>query len=445
MVSRIFRAPRSINSILVSVVAAILFMMFALPAGATDSVAVTPDQVNVTQGQTHTFNGVVTFDATFDGNLNHNITKVEFLVTGAQALTASFVPATGSDDEGAVTGLTRSSAISVVNLTSEDVDYTTGYGFKSGELTYQVTINTAIGPLPPGLYEVTMKVTAISGSPFSSPVARFVVQAPDDDPDGPDFTPIPTDEPLRTATTGFAVLVAGDALTVGNSGDSVTAEIVLPSGGAVLISRWPDVSQPNPPGYTLFPFEIDIDAASASASNPIVINFTIDSSVDGSGDGVAVFRDGVLVPDCADSSGVANPDPCVASRVDIGGGTIAITVLTSAASTWNFGTAVQAVPTATPRPTATPVPPTPTATSVPPTATSVPPTNTPVPPAATATPVPTATAVPPTATPVPAATATPLPPEEDDGGSALLIIVIVVVALVVVGGGGFLFLRGRGS
>ena len=72
-------------------------------------------------------------------------------------------------------------------------------------------------------------------------------------------------------------------------------------------------------------------------------------------------------------------------------------------------------PTATPMPTATPVPP--TATPVPPTATPVPPTATPVPPTATAqpaqtptpinTPVPTATAVPPTTTAQPAQTLTP--------------------------------------
>ena len=70
-------------------------------------------------------------------------------------------------------------------------------------------------------------------------------------------------------------------------------------------------------------------------------------------------------------------------------------------------------PTATPRPTATPVPPTntpipPTNTPVPPTNTPVPPTNTPIPPTNTPIP-PTNTPIPPTNTPIPP-TNTPVPP-----------------------------------
>ena len=74
-------------------------------------------------------------------------------------------------------------------------------------------------------------------------------------------------------------------------------------------------------------------------------------------------------------------------------------------------TPIVIVVTATPQPTAMPVPP--TATPVPPTATPIPPTATPVPPTATATPQPTPTPVPPTATPTsvpPTATPTPIPP-----------------------------------
>jgi len=67
------------------------------------------------------------------------------------------------------------------------------------------------------------------------------------------------------------------------------------------------------------------------------------------------------------------------------------------------------VPTATPAPTITAIPPTATATRVPPTATPVPPTATPVPPTATATRVPpTATPIPPTATPTPIAELAPV-------------------------------------
>lgn len=80
---------------------------------------------------------------------------------------------------------------------------------------------------------------------------------------------------------------------------------------------------------------------------------------------------------------------------------------------------VEALPTATPEPSATPTPEPPTATPVPatatplPTATPVPPTSTPRPTATpvppTSTPRPTATPVPPTSTPMPTATSTPPP------------------------------------
>ena len=79
------------------------------------------------------------------------------------------------------------------------------------------------------------------------------------------------------------------------------------------------------------------------------------------------------------------------------------------------------LPTPTPEPTATPVPP--TATPVPPTATPVPPTATPVPP--TETPVPAAPTAPP-----PEPTATPVP--EEGGGFPIVLAGVIVVVLIVV-------------
>jgi hypothetical protein len=47
-----------------------------------------------------------------------------------------------------------------------------------------------------------------------------------------------------------------------------------------------------------------------------------------------VYRNGVPVAGC-DAPGIADPTPCVASRTPTGGGVV-ITVLTIAASQWNF-------------------------------------------------------------------------------------------------------------
>ena len=88
-------------------------------------------------------------------------------------------------------------------------------------------------------------------------------------------------------------------------------------------------------------------------------------------------------------------------------------------------------PTATPEPTATPIPP--TATPVPPTATPEP-TATPVPPTATPVP-PTATPIPPTATPVPP-TATP-EPEETEGGFNATVPLAIILVLVLLGIAGY--------
>ena len=71
---------------------------------------------------------------------------------------------------------------------------------------------------------------------------------------------------------------------------------------------------------------------------------------------VDMFKDGVLVEDCADTSGVANPDPCVFERSVGGNGNTNITILTSTASLWNFGVSTEVPPTATPTLTATPIP-----------------------------------------------------------------------------------------
>ncbi len=52
-----------------------------------------------------------------------------------------------------------------------------------------------------------------------------------------------------------------------------------------------------------------------------------------------IFRNGVLVSPCTDTTGAtATPDPCIARRQSLPDGDVAITVLTSHFSTWNAAT-----------------------------------------------------------------------------------------------------------
>lgn len=105
-------------------------------------------------------------------------------------------------------------------------------------------------------------------------------------------------------------------------------------GGVVIATR--ETTTPPPTGYQLLNQEFRIEAPDAgSASDPLKLVFTIDGSqLDG--DPITVFRNGVAVQPCADSSGTANPDPCVLSTETVNGD-LKITVLTTRASVWNFG------------------------------------------------------------------------------------------------------------
>ena len=103
-------------------------------------------------------------------------------------------------------------------------------------------------------------------------------------------------------------------------------------------------------GYTFLGHQLDITAPFASTADPLTLVFTIDASLlasvdpDLTADTINVFRDGVPVQPCTTSSAddPATPDPCVSLRQTLSAGADAgdarITVLSSAASHWNFGT-----------------------------------------------------------------------------------------------------------
>lgn len=120
--------------------------------------------------------------------------------------------------------------------------------------------------------------------------------------------------------------------------DPVETSVTTPNAGLVTIDEH-EVSNAPPAGYLFFGQEVTITAPPASAADPLVLVFRVDPSVLPEGvepDSLFPFRNGVAVRPCFGAPGTAEPDPCREPTV-VDDGDFVITVLTSAASTWNLG------------------------------------------------------------------------------------------------------------
>lgn len=142
------------------------------------------------------------------------------------------------------------------------------------------------------------------------------------------------------------VLSPGESLTTDTEGDGATptdpveTTVTTPIGGPVEIHEGP-VTTPTPSGFIFFGVQIDITAPSGSITSPLTLEFAIDETLLPAGvdeTNLEVFRNGVLVPACV-APPSAIPNPCVASRARVGDDVV-ITVLTTSASAWNFGVAL---------------------------------------------------------------------------------------------------------
>lgn len=131
-----------------------------------------------------------------------------------------------------------------------------------------------------------------------------------------------------------ATVAAGGTLTTDSEGDGATpadpveTSVTTPVAGLVSIAE----SAMTAPATTAFSFlgqQVQITAPAATSADPLVIVFRLDASIAA----LQVFRNGVAVPDCPG-------DPCVAGRATLADGDVELTVRTSAASTWTFGTAL---------------------------------------------------------------------------------------------------------
>jgi hypothetical protein len=147
----------------------------------------------------------------------------------------------------------------------------------------------------------------------------------------------------------------GDGAT---SQDPVETNVQVPSvkilvAGQVTISEG-QITHQTPAGYTFFGQQVTISSPTGNPTDPNIIIFTIDASIIPAGQDeqtIQVFRNGVPVPNCTGPGGDAVPDPCISKRnllVGPAAGDVQITVLTSAASIWNFGFLGEGVPTPTP-------------------------------------------------------------------------------------------------
>ena len=137
----------------------------------------------------------------------------------------------------------------------------------------------------------------------------------------------------------------------------ITATVTSPDPGAITITESATTDPPPPgSGFSFLGHQLEITAPSASSADPLTLVFTIDASLlasvdpDLTADTVTVFRDGDPTQPCTTSSSddPATPDPCVSLRQTLSAGADAgdarITVLSSAASHWNFGTVPDEVP-----------------------------------------------------------------------------------------------------
>jgi hypothetical protein len=156
-----------------------------------------------------------------------------------------------------------------------------------------------------------------------------------------------TDPETGTASVSQPV-VEGQTVSTGaqpTADEPTQTAVTTPVAGEVTITQDPTVADPT--GYSVVGAQYRIEAPQASAQEPLRLQFQIAEDQLPAGqtaDDVEVFRDGVVIAACADDSGTANPDPCIASRATADG-VVTITVLSSHASAWTLAVQQRATTT----------------------------------------------------------------------------------------------------
>jgi hypothetical protein len=139
----------------------------------------------------------------------------------------------------------------------------------------------------------------------------------------------------QCAESASATLTAGGTLSTDSEGDGATpadpveTSVTTPLAGPVSIAE-SAATAASPTAFSFLGQQVQISAPAATPANPLVLVFRLDAS----NAVLQVFRNGVAVPDCPG-------DPCVAARSTLSDGDVQLTVRTSVASTWTFGTALR--------------------------------------------------------------------------------------------------------
>ncbi len=128
----------------------------------------------------------------------------------------------------------------------------------------------------------------------------------------------------------------------GNDGatasDPFEASVTSPTGGEIIITQVALTDPVSANDYLVFDQQYDITAPPATAEDPLLFSFVVDSSsLQGqNASTISLFRNGELVEECTDAV-QAIPDPCVAERNTLPGGDVEIVARSSHASVWALG------------------------------------------------------------------------------------------------------------
>jgi hypothetical protein len=131
------------------------------------------------------------------------------------------------------------------------------------------------------------------------------------------------DEPVAAGGT-----VTTDSEADGSTpSDPIETWVTSPNAGTITITE--NIVSTDPPV-----FDITISAPTASAADPLVLEFRVDATLATS---FVIRKNGVPVAaECTGTPGTASPDPCVDSTTVLPDGDVHLTLLTSTASVWRL-------------------------------------------------------------------------------------------------------------
>jgi uncharacterized repeat protein (TIGR01451 family) len=199
-----------------------------------------------------------------------------------------------------------------------------------------------------GEASVSIVVTAPKAAAATTMTNSATVNATETDPDLSNNTDVEQTSiepaPVDPDTASGWVPATGATVATGagqnpTKKDPMTTAVTVPPGypGLVTIVEGPITGCAA--GYDCFGQEATITAPTTTAETPLVLTFRFHSSTLPGGTqprDIVLFHDNVLVERCTDSTGIAEPDPCISSVSRIKG-VMTVVVLTSENGVWRGG------------------------------------------------------------------------------------------------------------